>query len=71
MKLSVDSKQRVTTTCLMFLEFYKILMATFLVLFVPQKCDEECFFEKGMWKRASDQSRCLLEALRRCLPLAY
>ena len=39
MKLSVDSKQRVTTTCLMFLEFYKILMGTFLVIFVPQKCE--------------------------------
>jgi len=25
----------------MFLEFYKVLMATFLVLFVPQKCDED------------------------------
>ena len=41
MRLSVDNKQRVTATCLMFLEFYKVLMATFLVLFVPQKCDED------------------------------
>ena len=52
MKLSVDSKQRVTTTCLMFLEFYKILMATFLVLFVPQKCDEEvCTITQNYYKR--------------------
>ena len=53
MKLSVDSKQRVTTTCLMFLEFYKILMATFLVLFVPQKCDEEvCTITQNYYKRS-------------------
>tara|TARA_B100002051_G_scaffold102455_1_gene97934 strand:+ start:534 stop:1199 length:666 start_codon:yes stop_codon:yes gene_type:complete len=52
MKLSVDSKQRVTTTCLMFLEFYKILMATFLVLFVPQKCEEEvCTITENFFKR--------------------
>ena len=52
MKLSVDSKQRVTTTCLMFLEFYKILMATFLVLFVPQKCDTEvCTITQNYYKR--------------------
>jgi hypothetical protein len=52
MKLSVDSKQRVTTTCLMFLEFYKILMATFLVLFVPQKCENEvCTITENFFKR--------------------
>ena len=52
MKLSVDSKQRVTTTCLMFLEFYKILMATFLVLFVPQKCEGEvCTITENFFKR--------------------
>ena len=52
MKLSVDSKQRVTTTCLMFLEFYKILMATFLVLFVPQKCEDEvCTITENFYKR--------------------
>ena len=52
MKLSVDSKQRVTTTCLMFLEFYKILMATFLVLFFPQKCEDEvCTITENFFKR--------------------
>ena len=40
MKISIDSKQRITTALLMCLEFYKILMATFLVLFVPQKCED-------------------------------
>ena len=41
MKLDVDSKQRLMTTCYMFLEFYKIIMGTFLVVFVPQKCGDE------------------------------
>ena len=39
MKLSVDNQQRVTTGMLMILEFYKVMMATFLVIFVPQDCD--------------------------------
>ena len=52
MKLSVDGKQRITTTCLMFLEFYKILMATFLVLFVPQKCESEvCSITQNFYRR--------------------
>ena len=52
MKLSIDSKQRITTTLLMFLEFYKILMATFLVLFVPQQCGlEVCTITENFLKR--------------------
>ena len=39
MKLNVDNKQRLKTTMSFFLEFYKILMGTFLIAFVPQSCD--------------------------------
>ena len=39
MKLDVDCKQRVIASSQMFLEFYKVMMGTFLVLFVPQDCD--------------------------------
>ena len=39
MKLTVDSKQRITTLLLMCLEFYKVIMGTFLVIFVPQDCN--------------------------------
>lgn len=38
MKLTVDNKQRVATGLQFILEFYKILMGTFLVAFVPQDC---------------------------------
>ena len=41
MKLSEDNQQKLTTATLMSLEFYKIMMATFLILFVPQKCDDK------------------------------
>ena len=41
MKLSVDNQQRVTTAAIMVLEFYKVMMGTFLVIFVPQQCDND------------------------------
>lgn len=39
MKLTIDTKQRITSTFTFIIEFYKILMGTFLVTFVPQECD--------------------------------
>ena len=38
MKLDVDTKQRIMTWTYMMMEIYKVLMGTFLVIFVPQKC---------------------------------
>lgn len=40
MKLEIDTKQRIRTGFNFILEFYKILMGTFLIAFVPQKCGE-------------------------------
>lgn len=40
MKLQPDTKQRIFTTLSMFTEFYKVMMGTFLTIFVPQQCDE-------------------------------
>lgn len=43
MKVTTDTKQRLTTTFSFMLEFYKILMGTFLTVFVPQNCgDHHC-----------------------------
>ena len=39
MKIDIDTKQRIMTWTYMMMEIYKILMGTFLVIFVPQKCD--------------------------------
>lgn len=41
MKLSQDNYQRIQTTMLLVLEFYKIAMGTFLFTFVPQSCLNE------------------------------
>ena len=41
MKLTVDNKQRLTTAFLFILESYKIVMGTFLTIFVPQECNQE------------------------------
>lgn len=38
--LSEDSKQMLTGMNTFFVEFYKILCGCFLILFVPQKCDD-------------------------------
>jgi hypothetical protein len=40
MKLDVDTKQRISTGLSFILEFYKVLMGTFLIAFVPQSCDD-------------------------------
>ena len=37
MKLDVDTKQRIMTWTYMMMEIYKVLMGTFLVIFVPFK----------------------------------
>ncbi len=41
MKLDVDSKQRLQTALKFFLEFFKVCMGSFLVIFVPRKCEEK------------------------------
>lgn len=40
MKITSDNKQRIITLLSMFIEFYKVLMGTFLTIFVPQLCDD-------------------------------
>mgnify|MGYP001189412099 CR=1 FL=1 len=41
MKVDVDTKQRLMTALIFLTEFYKVLMGTFLGVFVPLKCKEE------------------------------
>jgi len=40
MRLNTDNKQRLKSLFTFFLEFYKILMGAYLVVFVPRLCDE-------------------------------
>ena len=49
MKINVDTKQRIQTGLLFFIEFYKILMGTFLIAFVPQLCgDKVCSLRENI-----------------------
>ena len=41
MKLDVDTKQRIQTAFTFILEFYKVLMGTFLGVFIPLKCKDK------------------------------
>jgi len=41
MKLSTDTQQKIMTAFLMCIEFYKILMGSFLIIFVPQMCSKD------------------------------
>lgn len=50
MKLSVDNQQRLTAAAIMLLEFYKVTMGTFLVIFVPQQCgDDVCTLSDNLY----------------------
>lgn len=50
MKLSVDNQQRLTAVAIMLLEFYKVTMGTFLVIFVPQQCgDDVCTLSDNLY----------------------
>lgn len=47
MKITQDTRQRVQTTLLLMLEFYKVMMGTFLFTFVPQSCVSETSFDEN------------------------
>lgn len=50
MKISVDTKQRIQSLFLFFLEFYKVLMGTYLVVFIPQSCgDHACGITENVY----------------------
>lgn len=51
MKLDQDRKQKITITVLFMLEFYRVLMGTFLTIFVPQQCsnDDVCTITENIF----------------------
>lgn len=40
MKVTIDTQQRIKASGIFLLEFYKVLMGTCLIAFVPQQCDD-------------------------------
>ena len=68
MKLDVDTKQRIQSGCLFLLEFYKVLMGSFLVLFVPQQCgDHICTFKENV----ENETACVVINILSCVYLLY
>ena len=66
MKLTVDSRQRLNGCATLLLEFYKVLMGTFLTVFVPHACEggRICSLahnlqSDGAWHRAALAANCL------------
>lgn len=54
MKLDNDMKQRLTTIASFLLEFYKVLMATLLGIFVPQMCNDSiCSYSQNIYNTDS------------------
>jgi hypothetical protein len=52
--LNQDSKQMIKSTMGLLIEFYRVLMGSFLVVFVPQKCGEEvCSFNENVYSGES------------------
>ncbi len=57
MKVSIDNIQRIKGTGIFMLEFYKILMGTFLTVFVPRQCGNDVcsindnIYDDGLYHR--------------------
>lgn len=68
MKLTVDTKQRIQSIFTFCLEFYKVLMGTFLILFVPQKCDDHICTMK---ERIESETPCFVINSISCLMLMF
>lgn len=50
MKLDNDNKQRIKSLLLFFLEFYKVIMGTLLLIFIPQSCgDHSCSINENVY----------------------
>jgi len=68
MKLSIDTKQRIQSGFTFCLEFYKVLMGSFLILFVPQQCDDHLC---TMTENIQNELACFIVNMISCLFLMY
>jgi len=54
MKIDRDFKERIQTTLLFVVEFAKVSMGTFLVIFVPRKCENDsCLIKDNLTENSS------------------
>jgi hypothetical protein len=68
MKITVDTKQRIQSGLTFCLEFYKVLMGSFLILFVPQQCDDHvCSAAENI----QNETVCFVINVISCMMLIY
>jgi hypothetical protein len=66
MKVSLDTKQRIQSGFTFCLEFYKVLMGSFLILFVPQQCgDHICSTSENIY----NETACFVINIMSCMML--
>lgn len=68
MKISIDTKQRVQSGLIFCLEFYKVIMGSFLSVFVPQQCDDHIC---SMTETVQRQVACFAFNVISCISLLY
>jgi hypothetical protein len=66
MKITTDSKQRIQSIFTFLLEFYKVVMGSFLTVFVPQECDGHMC---TMYETVQNEMACFIFNVVSCLTL--
>ena len=70
MKLTLDTKQRITSGFTFILEFYKVLMGSFISLFIPHQCnDHVCSLSENMSGEDDFRTVCVILNFISCLML--
>ena len=65
-----DFKQRVKSTLIFFIEIYRVIMGSFLVLFIPQACDGQvCSFNENISPKEGIKTACIYVNLMTFLSL--
>lgn len=68
MKLTTDTKQRIQSVCIFCLEFYKVIMGSFLTIFVPQQCEDHmCTITESI----QNELGCFIFNIVSCLTLIH
>ena len=58
--LNQDIKQHIKSTFIFFVELYRVIMGTFLVLFIPQDCDgQQCSFSENLSPKEDIKTVCI------------
>tara|TARA_B110000971_G_scaffold211058_1_gene238951 strand:+ start:306 stop:1019 length:714 start_codon:yes stop_codon:yes gene_type:complete len=65
-----DTKQHVKSTLIFFVEIYRVIMGSFLVLFIPQDCDGQlCSFSENISPKEDIKTLCIYVNLMTFLSL--